>query len=71
MEYIVNTLSVISSYGFAIGCIYLFMDATIGRLKFLQLKFDFWGVSVKDALFLIVAIILASKLKIIRMYDSL
>lgn len=66
MEYIVNILSVVSAYGFAIGCIYLFMDATIGRLKFLHVEFGLFGIRIKDILLLIVAVLLASKLKVIR-----
>ena len=66
MEYIVNILSVIFAYGFAIGCIYFFIDATIGRIKLLHVEFGLFGVHIKDVFLLIVAVLLASKLKVIR-----
>ena len=33
MNDIINIVSVIAAFGFGVGCLYLLMDTTIGRLK--------------------------------------
>lgn len=56
MESIVNTVSIISAFGFGVGCLYLLMDITIGQIKILHSKFEWMGLQIKDFVFLIVAI---------------
>lgn len=57
MSDIINTVSVISAFFFGVGCLYLLMDATIGRIKIFHSKFEWFGFQIKDFVFLILAII--------------
>lgn len=53
MKAFFNVISVLSAFGFGIGCIYLLIDATLGRLKFLQFDADLYGIPLKDLFFLL------------------
>jgi Na+-driven multidrug efflux pump len=57
MSAIINIVSIISAFGFGVGCLYLLMDATIGRIKVLHSKFEWLGFQIKDFVFLILAVI--------------
>ena len=57
MSAIINIVSIISAFGFGVGCFYLLMDATIGRIKVLHSKFEWLGFQIKDFVFLILAVI--------------
>lgn len=57
MNFIINTVSIISAFGFGVGCLYLLMDITIGRIKIFHSKFEWFGLQIKDFVFLILAMI--------------
>lgn len=52
MNLILNSISVISAFLFGVGCIYLLLDATLGKLKLIHSKFEWLGLQVKDFVFL-------------------
>ena len=52
-----NLVSVIAAFLFGTGIIYLSLDATIGKLKFLNSKFEWNGLQIKDFFFLAIAVI--------------
>ena len=55
MNDIINIVSVIAAFGFGVGCLYLLMDTTIGRLKVFHSDSD---LQIKDLVFLVLAIVL-------------
>jgi len=55
MNQILNSISIISAFLFGTGLIYICLDYTIGRIKFLNSKFNWNGLQVKDFVFLFVA----------------
>ncbi len=57
MNGMLNIISVVSAFVFGTGLIYLALDATVGRLRFLSSKFEWNGLQIKDFAFLIVAVI--------------
>lgn len=57
MSTIINVVSMISAFGFGVGCLYLLMDATIGRIKIFRSEFKLFGMQIKDFVFLILAVI--------------
>jgi hypothetical protein len=50
-----NILSVISAFVFGTGMIYLTLDNTIGRFRFLSSRFEWMGLQIKDFIFLFIA----------------
>ena len=52
---ILNTVSVAAAFVFGVGGLYIILDSTIGRLKFLKSKFEWNGLQIKDFVFLAVA----------------
>lgn len=66
MKYLINEISVISAFGFATGIIYLILDCTIGGINIIKAKSEHFGFQIKEITFLIIAILLATKLKFIR-----
>ena len=57
MALILNAISATSAFLFGVGIIYIFLDSTVGRLAFLQSKFEWHGLQVKDFIFLLIGII--------------
>lgn len=57
MNDIINIVSVIAAFGFGVGCLYLLMDITIGRLKVLCFDYELFGFQIKDLVFLVLAIV--------------
>lgn len=55
MNNLLNAISVAAAFVFGVGVIYFALDYTVGRLKFLRSKFEWYGLQVKDFAFLIVA----------------
>lgn len=69
MNSILNIVSIISAFGFGVGCLYLLMDATIGRIKIFHSKFEWYGFQIKDFIFLILAVVfLLSNFSFVRPY---
>jgi len=58
MKALLNVISVLSAFGFGVGCIYLLIDATLGRFKFLQFDADLYGIPLKDLFFLALSVII-------------
>lgn len=58
MKTVINIVSIVSAFGFGVGCLYLLMDVTIGRIKIFHSKFEWMGLQIKDFVFLIVAVVL-------------
>ncbi len=57
MGIIINIVSIMSAFGFGVGCLYLIMDVTIGRIKIFHSKFEWRGLQIKDFIFLIIAVV--------------
>lgn len=55
MNTILNFISAAAAFIFGVGVIYIFLDATIGKLKFLHSKFEWYGLQVKDFVFLVIS----------------
>lgn len=53
----IKIISNIASVIFSIGVIYIFLDQTVGRLRSLRSKFVWYGLQVKDFIFLGISII--------------
>lgn len=51
---LLNAISVIASFLFGTGVIYLLLNVTVGKLKFLNSRFEWNGLQIKDFVFLIV-----------------
>lgn len=58
MPTILNFISVVSALLFGVGILYWIMDVSIGKLKFLYSEREWHGLQYKDAVFLIVSLIL-------------
>lgn len=58
MNFFLNIVSVISAFVFGVGILYWIMDVTVGRLKFLHSENEWYGLQVKDGVFLIIAILI-------------
>lgn len=58
MKTLLNIVSTVSAFGFGVGCLYMLMDATVGRLKILKSKFEWYGLQIKDIIFLILSILI-------------
>lgn len=56
MKTILNSISQLSSIVFAVGIVYLILEATIGKIKKINHKKALLGVDVKDYIFLVAAI---------------
>lgn len=69
MNTYLNIISVTSAFIFGVGVLYLALDATFGKLKFIHSKLEWNGLQVKDFAFLIIAIcILLSFFNFIQPY---
>lgn len=53
---VLNFISIISAFIFGVGILYSIMDATIGKLEILKSPKEWYGLQVKDFIFLIIAI---------------
>lgn len=54
MSAILNIVSVVAAFVFGTGIIYVLLDATVGKLKFLNSKFEWNGFQPKDFVFLFI-----------------
>ena len=52
MLQLVNAISILASFVFGTGFIYVLLDFTVGRLRFLNLSFEWNGLQIKDFVFL-------------------
>lgn len=57
MAGVLNIISVSAAFIFGAGLIYIVLDSTIGRIKFLRSKFEWHGLQVKDFVFFGISII--------------
>ena len=57
MNDILNSISATSAFLFGVGIIYIFLDATVGRIPWLHSKFEWRGLEIKDFAFLAVALV--------------
>ena len=55
MQFIINIISMISASIFGVGVIYLVLDATIGKIYFLKSKSEWYGLQIKDFVFLLIS----------------
>ncbi|HYF29811.1 MAG TPA: hypothetical protein VD993_01715 [Chitinophagaceae bacterium] len=55
MSLLLNAISVASAFLFGVGVVYLLLDFTLGRLRFLHSDFEWHGLQVKDFAFLAIA----------------
>ncbi len=58
MSKALNLISIIAAFLFGTGILYLLMNATIGKLKILNSKFEWNGFQVKDFIFITAAAII-------------
>lgn len=58
MKTLLNIISTLSAFGFGVGCLYVLMDATLGRLKILKSEFEWHGLQIKDIIFLLLSILI-------------
>lgn len=56
--FLLNLISVISAFIFGVGFLYMLMDATIGKIKIFHTDREWYGLQVKDFVFLIIAIVI-------------
>jgi hypothetical protein len=54
MNIILNSISATAAFLLGVGFIYTVLDTTVGRLKILQSKFEWYGLQLKDYLFIAV-----------------
>ena len=48
----INTISIISAFIFGTGMIYILLDFTVGKIWFLNSKYEWHGLQIKDFTFL-------------------
>lgn len=58
MEALLNFISVTAAFVFGVGSIYWIMDITIGKLKFLNSENEWYGLQIKDLIFLVISFFL-------------
>lgn len=58
MKTLLNIISTLSAFGFGVGCLYMLMDATLGRLKILKSEFEWCGLQIKDIIFLLLSVLI-------------
>ena len=58
MKTLLNIISTLSAFGFGIGCLYMLMDATLGRLEILKSEFEWYGLQTKDIIFLLLSVLI-------------
>lgn len=58
MLQVLNSISVLSAFLFFTGIIYLFLDATVGRVKIFHSRFEWHGFQIKDVVFIFLALII-------------
>jgi UDP-galactopyranose mutase len=56
MTHFLNILSVLAALIFGTGAVYLLLNYTVGRLKFLNSRFEWNGLQIKDFVFLAVGL---------------
>ena len=57
MTSILNVFSSIITFLFATGGIYMFLDYTLGKIKFFHSGFEWNGLQIKDFVFLTIAFV--------------
>lgn len=58
MFYILNLISILSAFTFGVGFLYFILDATIGKLEILNSDKDWYGLQIKDFVFLLISVII-------------
>lgn len=57
MPQAMNLISILAAFLFGTGSIYILLDATVGKIKKLNSKFEWNGFLIKDFIFLVVSVI--------------
>ncbi|GEM_PF-1408363 len=52
MNILLNTISVIATFIVSVGLLWLILDNTIGRFRFVKSTFNWHGFQVKDFIFI-------------------
>lgn len=52
MNILLNTISVVATFIVSVGLIWLILDNTIGRFRFMKSTFNWYGFQVKDFIFI-------------------